>query len=108
MYQATSTAHRIAHDLLTHPRTARLGGTCMYESADSEYPAEVSIEFANGTGLYIFDRNDKANIVDVQSYSATETISSDTIAGDTRVSEDMWFQTMLDDAVSLALRAHSA
>lgn len=108
MYQSTSTAHRIVNNLLAHPRTVRLGGTCMYTPADDNHPAEASIEFSNGTGLTIFDRKGVTDSVSVHSYSATGLIAIDTVVGDKYISENMQFQGMLDNVVSLALHAYNA
>lgn len=108
MYQTDSIAHRIAHDLLAHPRTVRLGGDVMYTPADDNHPAEASIEFSNGTGLTIFDRKGVTDSVSVHSYSATGLIAIDSIVGDKFISENMQFQGMLDDVVSLALNAYNA
>ena len=108
MYQPDSTAHRIAHDLLAHPRTVRLGGDVMYTPADGNHPAEASIEFSNGTALTIFDRKGVTDSVSVHSYSATGLIAIDTVVGDKYISENMQFQGMLHDVVSLALTAYNA
>ena len=108
MYQPDSTAHHIAHDLLAHPRTVRLGGDVVYTPADGNHPAEASIEFSNGTGLTIFDRKGVTDSVSVHSYSATGLIAIDTVVGDRFISENMQFQGMLDNVVSLALNAHNA
>lgn len=108
MYQSHSTAHRIAHDLLVHPDTIRLGGSAMYDAEDDEYPAEATIEFGNGTGLTIFDRPGPTDSVSVHSYSATGLIAIDTVVGDKYISENMQFQGMLDNVVSLALNAYNA
>lgn len=106
MYQSHSTAHRIAHDLLVHPDTIRLGGNAMYDAEDGENPAEATIEFGNGTGMTIFDRDGGA--VKVQTYTRKGLLGVDTIAPDPHLGAVAQYRGLLDTVAQRAAHAYRA
>lgn len=57
MYDTTSTAHQVAHELVHHPHTIRLNPDVDYTEAELGYPASASISFDNGVEFTIFDGN---------------------------------------------------
>lgn len=105
MYQPTFTAHRIAHDLLNHPDTVRLGGETTYIAAEYGYPAEAAIEFDNGTGMTIFDHNGGA--VKVQCYSIHGVVSVDIVSPDPYLDPDAQYRGMLDTVAQLAAHTYT-
>lgn len=107
MYDATSTAHRIAHDLVNHPQTLRIVENCIYDDADDEYPAEASVDFRNGSGLNIFDRAGGAVKIQCSTIASRELMVA-IVRPDPNVDPDTAYASLLDETVSLALQTSTA
>lgn len=104
MYQPTSTAHRIANDLLNHPDTVRLGGEATYDTTEDEYPAEASIEFDNGTGMVISDHND--GTVKVYCHSRRMIVRVELVSPDPYLDPDAQYRGMLDTVAQMAVHTY--
>lgn len=107
MYDATSIAHRIAHDLSQHPQTMRIVDSCVYDDADDEYPAEASVDFRNGSGLNIFDRAGGAVKIQCSTIASRELMVA-IVRPDPNVDPDTAYASLLDEVVALARQTSSA
>ena len=101
MYDTNSTAHRVAHDLTLHPETMRIIEACVYDEADGEYPAEVAVDFRNGSGLNIFDRADGAVKVQCSTHASGELMVA-VFTSDPNVDDETNYASLLDRVVSIA------